>query len=77
MSDYNYKKQKEQKEQDIINNPEKHRHTYDELNNCCISPDGAIDLYIMDLHSKYCNIGTNGNSKCDVIEGPCSCRAWH
>ena len=72
-----YKKWVEHKEYDITHYPEMHRHTYEELRECCITPDGAIDLRIIDLHSEYVDLGKNGGTKCDVISGPCACGAWH
>ena len=65
-----------QKEKDIKEHPENHLHDYNELLSCCIF-NGALDLSIMDLHSQYIDLGTNGGTKCDVIDGPCSCGAWH
>ncbi|MEK7649782.1 MAG: hypothetical protein AAB367_02405 [Patescibacteria group bacterium] len=36
---------------------------------------GAVDLGRMqELEGRF---GTNGGRDCDVLEGPCSCGAWH
>ena len=72
-----YQKWKETKIENIKNNPEEHKHTYDDLITCCRAPDGSLDLSIIDIHSKYVDLGTNGGIKCDTIEGPCACGAWH
>ncbi len=37
--------------------------------------NGAYDL--RDLESLEGRYGHNGNNKCDVLSGPCSCGAWH
>jgi hypothetical protein len=66
----------EEKIKDIKENPNDHRHTFAQLQHCCII-DGAIDLSVMDAHSKYVNLGTNGGVRCDTTEGPCSCGGWH
>lgn len=57
----------EQEKEEIL----KHRHTFEELLECC-TINGIIDSERMDAHC----VGYNG-SKCDVIKGPCSCGAWH
>ncbi len=72
-----YKKWFEYIKHDIIHCPEMHKHDYEELRKCCITPDGAIDLKIMDLHSQYVDLGENGGIQCDVISGHCSCGACH
>jgi len=58
---------------DILDHPEKHKHTYDELVECCM-PENILDFKLIDAHPA---VGYNGGSKCDVTEGPCSCGAWH
>ena len=60
---------------DIRENPEKHRHTFEELTQCCFV-GGALDLALMEAHSQV-DLGTNGGVRCDVTEGPCACGAWH
>jgi hypothetical protein len=59
----------------IKEHPEQHRHTFDALQACCYLK-GAIDLATMEAHSSV-NLGTNGGVRCDVVEGPCACGAWH
>lgn len=62
--------------EDIRTHPEQHRHTFAELQLCCLV-GGALDLSLVDAHSEYIDLGTNGGVRCDVISGPCSCGAWH
>jgi len=62
--------------EDIKANPEKHKHDFNGLQQCCMI-DGVLVLQIMDAHSKYVSLGSNGGTKCDVTKGPCSCGAWH
>ena len=71
-----YKKWHTEKVEDIRNNPERHMHSSDELRACC-TYDGGVDFSILDAHSKYVDLGSNGGVKCDAIDGPCSCGAWH
>ena len=61
---------------DIRDYPENHRHDFEGLIACCMR-DRAIDLSVMEAHEKYIDIGCNGGKRCDVIEGPCACDAWH
>jgi len=70
------KEWREEKLLDIKNHPEKHKHDFDGLTECCVF-EGAIDLSIMDAHSKYVDLGTNGGVRCDTTDGPCACGAWH
>lgn len=65
-----------QKIEDIKNHPERHKHDFEGLQQCCMV-DGALDCQIMDLHSQYVDMGTNGGTRCDVTKGPCACGAWH
>lgn len=59
----------------IYLNPDKHRHkNLDELTNCCLL-NGAIDSLVWQAHEGI--QGRNGGKGCDVLEGPCSCGAWH
>jgi len=44
---------------DIKENPERHHHDFDGLNRCCFV-DGAIDFSLMEAHSQYAPLGTNG-----------------
>lgn len=62
--------------EDIKQHPEKHRHDFAGLQRCCLI-DGALDMMVMETHSKYVVTGRNGSSKCDVTSGPCSCGAYH
>ena len=61
---------------DIQEHPENHRHAFGELSACCMV-GGALDLSLMEAHSKYVDLGTNGGTRCDVVDGPCACGAWH
>lgn len=57
--------------------PERHQHTnMNDLRDCCFL-DGAVDLTLIDLHSHYVDMGSNGGRRCDVREGPCSCGTSH
>ena len=58
---------------DIKNHPERHRHTFEKLIECCMA-DGAISLSLMDAHQKCV---PQINRGCDVIFGHCGCGAWH
>ncbi len=62
--------------EDIKAHPDQHRHNADDLFKCCFI-DGALDLSVMDAHSQFVDLGSNGGIKCDVVSGPCSCGAWH
>ncbi len=62
--------------EDIKAHPDQHKHTNYELFQCCFI-DGALDLSVMDAHSQFVDLGSNGGIKCDVVSGPCSCGAWH
>ena len=64
---------REEKLKDILDHPEKHKHTWEELVDCCLVGTN-IDFKLMNAHLA---VGYNGGAKCDVIEGPCSCGAWH
>lgn len=66
----------EEKIKDIKEHPERHRHTFSGLQQCCII-DGALDTAVMEAHEVYASLGMNGGQRCDVISGPCSCGAWH
>jgi len=66
----------EERIKDIKEHPGDHRHTYEKLQACC-TKGGVIYMEVMDAHSKYVNLGTNGGVKCDTTEGPCSCGGWH
>ena len=63
----------EERLQDIKDHPEKHRHSWEGLQACCIT-DGAFNGALMVAHEGL--IGSNG-ARCDVSEGPCSCGGWH
>jgi len=60
---------------EIQEHPERHRHDFDALQDCCFI-DGAIDLGVMQAHENV-NLGMNGGIRCDVTSGPCACGAWH
>ena len=68
--------QGEEKLFDIVTNPKAHRHSYNALITCCMV-DGALDLSLIEAHGQHVDLGTNGGVKCDVVEGPCACGAWH
>jgi hypothetical protein len=55
--------------------PEEHWH-YDTaaLSDCCIV-DGAVDLTLVDAHSRLAPIP--GSTGCDVLAGACSCGRIH
>lgn len=72
----NYQEWQDKKIKDIKSHPEKHKHSFIELQACCIF-EGAIDLFIMDAHSRYIDLGSNGGTKCDTTSGPCSCGGYH
>jgi len=65
-----------ERERDIKEHPENHRHDFIGLQSCCLV-DGVMVLHLMDLHSEYASFGTNGGVRCDVSSGPCACGAWH
>ncbi|MHA1469123.1 MAG: hypothetical protein ACTSSP_01030 [Candidatus Asgardarchaeia archaeon] len=43
----------------------------------CCYVDGALDFGLVDAHSQYVDLGSNGGVRCDTIDGPCACGAWH
>lgn len=61
---------------DVREHPERHLHDFEGLQSCCLV-DGAISLQLMDAHAAHIDLGRNGGTRCDVIEGPCACGAWH
>ena len=61
---------------DLVDRPERHAHDIDGLAACC-TIGGAIDLALMDAHSRLAPLGRNGGVACDVTRGPCACGAWH
>ena len=66
----------EAKLKDIVAHPERHKHTFQTLQQCCMV-DGALDLRVMEAHADHVDLGTNGGQRCDVVSGPCACGAWH
>lgn len=66
----------EERLDDIKKNPNLHRHDFDGLQRCCMTPSG-IDLRLLDAHQEYAPMGENGGRRCDVNKGVCSCGAWH
>ena len=66
----------DEKIEDIKAHPEKHRHDYQGLIQCCFV-NGCINTMLMSSHSKHAPVGKNGGILCDVTEGPCSCGSWH
>jgi hypothetical protein len=67
---------RDEKLKHIKERPELHQHDFGELQRCCFV-DGALDLSVMEAHSEYVNMGSNGGTRCDVRRGPCACGAWH
>lgn len=61
---------------DIRDNPRKHQHTFEGLQQCCMF-GGALDTSLVQAHEEYCSLGSNAGVRCDVTSGPCSCGAWH
>ena len=70
------KRTREEALKDIKENPEKHRHDFENLA-LCSTLDGAFDSELLEAHSKYVDLGTNGGRACDTTSGPCACGAWH
>lgn len=67
----------EERLEDIKKCPENHLHgDFGALVACCLI-NGAIDLSLMEAHSKHGLLGSNGGTACDVLSGPCACGAWH
>ncbi len=64
----------EDKISNIKMHPEMHRHSYNDLVNCCLE-DGVLSSTLLQAHEQA--MGRGGVLRCDVIEGPCSCGAWH
>lgn len=60
---------------DIKAHPENHRHDFTSLIHCCTDDTGAVDAGLLQAHAGL--LGRNGGIACDVLEGPCSCGAWH
>lgn len=67
---------REERLQDIKEHPERHRHSFEGLQRCCMTK-GHLDLELMEAHSRHAPVGTNGARRCDTTSGPCSCGAWH
>lgn len=57
----------------IQEHPEEHKHSFEDLTACCMVGN-AFDPLLMEAHPE---LGRNGGQKCDVVDGPCSCGAWH
>jgi hypothetical protein len=70
-----YKEEFDRRIKDIKEHPEKHKHSFEALSQCCMV-QGCFDTALMEAHSKL-NMGTNGGVNCDVTSGPCSCGAFH
>lgn len=78
MNSEKQKAWREEKLRSIRQEPEKHKHDFDALSSCCWDPHlGALDLGLMEEHSKGAPLGRNGGVACDVSRGPCACGAWH
>jgi hypothetical protein len=71
--------------EEIKNYPERHLHLeFQTLQACCVvevTENGnvvqAIDPRLLEAHTDYAPLGYNGGRACDVLDGPCSCGAWH
>lgn len=61
---------------DLQKNPESHRHTREELDECC-TIDGKIDLVLVGAHREFVNLGIRNGIRCDVIGGGCACGKYH
>lgn len=60
---------------DIQEHPERHRHSFIELDACC-TIDKVVDMALFEAHTAA--VGqTNGGVACDTVSGPCACGAWH
>ncbi len=57
---------------DIRRHPERHRHAFDALLECCMR-DGAVDLSAMEAHEGV----FPDRPRCDVASGKCSCGGSH
>jgi hypothetical protein len=66
----------DEKRKDILEHPERHRHDFNGLTDCC-TINGTVDLSLIDAHSSAAPLGRNGGVACDVTSGPCACGAWH
>ncbi len=66
----------DEKLKDIKEHPDRHRHTFEDLQRCCFH-GGALDMRLMEVHEIHASTGTNGGRSCDVTSGPCACGAWH
>jgi len=61
---------------DIHEHPENHKHSYNDLLKCSLVK-GILDLALLQAHQDFVDLGSNGGVKCDTVEGPCACGAWH
>ena len=59
--------------EEIKQQPQSHRHTFDELTACC-TIDGAVDVGLLDAHAIA---DPKTGIKHDVKTGACCCGAWH
>lgn len=55
---------------EVRTEPEKHRHTFQTLLDCCVI-DGVALIELLDAHRNVAGLGH------DVLSGPCRCGAWH
>ncbi len=72
----------ERKMREIREYPELHVHKdLNDLHRCCMVATGdggrALDISLLQAHSDASAVGYNGGTACDVLDGPCSCGAWH
>lgn len=59
--------------EDIKAHPETHAYSFEDLTRCC-TIDGVFDTRVMEAHSDYVDLGSNGGVQCDTT---CACGAWH
>jgi hypothetical protein len=61
----------------LRHHPERHVHRFrEELEKCC-KVNGQFAPVLLELHYIYSKIHNANNDPCDVLEGPCTCGAWH
>ncbi len=71
-----FKELVDEKIEDIKSHPENHKHSFEALRVCCMVGN-VLDTSVLDAHSEYVDLGTNGGTRCDTMSGPCACGAWH
>ena len=62
-------------DENIVDFPQKQfAEDYNDVIELGLQPDGTVMLHMLDEAPA---VAINGGHKCDVIDGPCSCGAWH